>query len=927
MSKIWLKFRTPTNFMNMKMAKSASNRINAAAKKNFFDNSMTTDVSSHRDLSQAWNNLKLLKNNHRIPSAPLSVNGNSIETDSDKAEAFANEFAKVSQTSSLPPNDILYRQFAKFSPNMSPPSADDSQTFNSPISLTELQTAINSISKSKVAVGPDGVSYSMIKHFPPTFLDTLLSFFQLCFSRGVFPSRWKHSHIIPIHKQGKPRTQASSYRPISLTPHLSKIYERILKNRLEHHVESKNLLPTCQAGFRKSRSISDHLLTLTSSVKTALRKKRCLTAVFFDVRRAFDTVWHKKLLSKLSDLGLSGNLYNAIVSFLSHRSFSVRCKSSMSSPRATDCGVPQGTVLAPLLYNLVLSDLHQYIQNRCGDSIFITQYADDLTIWHTHGAKISSSKNHQKKTQTTIQTAIDAVQQYMTENGFSLAPEKTQLAHFSKGSSLYHPQLSLNDVPLIPTKQAKFLGVTFSPTLDWSAHINNLVTKASRALNLLKVAAQEPWGNNPKTLLHLSVALVRSRVQHGQECFHSAPQSLLKKLTSVDLKGIKIALGLPLSCNNKAAYAEAEILPLDRSRQMSVSKLLVRSFSVPNSSQPAIQNDINYDLHRQNKTRSLETSVHYTAPLLQAAEVCPTKVAPRPLPLIPPWLSLAPLVSIPNYEASKSDQPHLLKYKILEHLQTKFPAALHVFTDGSLREDGSVGAGVAIPSLKISKSFYLGSNLSIFTAEMAAITMALHTILSFPPSLHSVVIGVDSQAALKALSSSSPSARPDILSEIRHLCHCILSNGTCLSFLWTPSHVGVPGNEMADCAAKKGAAALPQSLPLIISPSVSELSSRLKSTSHSQWLSERATLFTEKQYPCYLPHNQSLTTSLPRTLGAIIRRLRTNSWHGRHFHLNCDCSSPFSPEHVVLYCPLYANVFTNIQAFKSTSLSSHFSQT
>lgn len=902
------------------MAKSAAKKAIASAKRAFFDKLMTSEVSSHHDLGQAWKSLKALKNNFRIPPAPLSVNGKVIEADRDKAEIFADEFAKVSQTSSLSAENILHRQREQSSPFMSAPPADNSQTFNAPLTLCELTTAISSISSKKVAVGPDGISYAMIKHFPPSFLDVILSLLQLCFSRGVFPSRWKHSHIVPIHKQGKPRNQASSYRPISLTPHLSKVYERILKARLEHHSEAHSFLPTCQAGFRRYRSISDHLLTLTSSIKTAVKKRRCLTAVFFDVRRAFDTVWHQKLLSKLRQLGLSGHLYKAIESFLFDRSFSVRVRSTLSSTRQTDCGVPQGTVLAPLLYNLMIFDLPQYILDRCGDSVSISQYADDLAIWLTHMTKSSTTQQTKKKTQKLIQNALDAVHSYMFSNGFSLAPEKTQLVHFTRDPSFYLPPLTLNGTPLAPQKQAKFLGVLFSHDLSWSAHIHHLLAKASRALNLLKVAVREPWGNNPQTLLHLSIALVRSRLSHGQECFHAAPQTLLDKLTSLDTRGIKIALGLPVHCSHSAAYSEASILPLDNTRQLAVSKLLVRSYSVPNSSQPSISRDFSYDRFRsQQKSKHLTTPTLFASPLLQSAKVFPPDVAPRPIPPIPPWLTLSPEVHIPSYKSSKADQPHQLRTEVLELLNTKYSQTLQIFTDGSLRDDGSVGSGVAIPALKLSKSYSLPQNLSIFTAELSAITMALQTVLSLPSTLTAVTLGVDSQAALKAISSPHRCARSDILVEIRQLCHTIISQNTILTFLWVPSHIGVHGNDLADSAAREGAAATPSSLPLKIAPSVSELNSRLSKATYSNWDSERAILFSFKPYPCYLPHSHNFTLSMPRALGAFIRRLRTNSWYAKHISLKCPCSAPLSPEHAVLHCPRYASEFAGIRSKSPTN--------
>nr|KAG5685394.1 hypothetical protein BaRGS_003664 [Batillaria attramentaria] len=279
---LWKKRCTPDTHAHMKTTKVAMNRAVAKAKRHFFDAAITLETTSHRDLAQAWKRVKQLKKEWDLPPPPLKQGGETHHTDIDKAEAFASEFASVSQTQCLPHDEIARRAKEESTEAMSPPPPDNTNSINAPLTLNELSSAISSISSAKVSVGPDGISYEMIRRFPPAFLSAVLTFFQHCFTTGTLPAKWNHSHVVPIHKQGKPRNDASSYRPISLTSHLSKIYERIIKSRLAHYLERNSTLPDCQAGFRKARSVQDHLITLTSHVKTALRKRKCVTAVFFD---------------------------------------------------------------------------------------------------------------------------------------------------------------------------------------------------------------------------------------------------------------------------------------------------------------------------------------------------------------------------------------------------------------------------------------------------------------------------------------------------------------------------------------------------------------------------------------------------------------------------------------------------------------------
>ena len=288
--KIWKKYRTEEYYTKMKKAKTMSNRVIAQAKRAFFVNTMTSEVQSHADLSKAWKSIKVLRNEFNLPASPVEVDGCLISEDADKAEVFAQTFASVSLSSSLPQSVQEYRVQEEAKPEYSDPLPDDSMAVNHILTLKELKEAIASVSSVNVSSGPDKISYHMIRHFPDSFLCVILDLFQTCWENGRLPKAWKHSIVVPVPKPGKPRKQIGSYRPISLTSHLSKIYERIVKSRLEYFVESRGVLPNCQAGFRKARSVTDHLASLTSHIKTVLKKKKCITATFFDVRRVFDTV-------------------------------------------------------------------------------------------------------------------------------------------------------------------------------------------------------------------------------------------------------------------------------------------------------------------------------------------------------------------------------------------------------------------------------------------------------------------------------------------------------------------------------------------------------------------------------------------------------------------------------------------------------------
>ena len=179
-------------------------------------------------------------------------------------------------------------------------------SFCSPFSLNELSTAISNLSSS-TASGPDQIAYPLLKHLPEPAQLLLLSLFNRSWHSHAFPSCWKPSTIIPIHKPGKPTSSASSFRPISLTSCISKLFEPLILSRLTFHLESNHLLSTCQAGFRPGRSSLDQILTLSQSIWDGFQKKKppdrtILASV--DFSKAFDSVWHSALFHKLLSLKL-----------------------------------------------------------------------------------------------------------------------------------------------------------------------------------------------------------------------------------------------------------------------------------------------------------------------------------------------------------------------------------------------------------------------------------------------------------------------------------------------------------------------------------------------------------------------------------------------------------------------------------------------
>ena len=255
-------------------------------------------------------------------------------------------------------------------------SVGSHSSFCSPFSLAELLAAASNLSSS-TATGPDNVAYPMIKHLPRSGMDFLLHIFNLSWSSHSFPSIWKTSSIIPIHKMGKPLDSPASFRPISLTSCVSKLFERIILSRVLFFLESNSILSPRQAGFRPGRSTLDQILYLSQSISDGFNKPRPGSRTILstiDFSKAFDSVWHPALFHKLISAGLPPCFARWTQSFLSDRRACVVFQNHKSRSFRVRRGVPQGPFLA-LYFSLSSSMLFRHICLLPSAALFT------LTIW------------------------------------------------------------------------------------------------------------------------------------------------------------------------------------------------------------------------------------------------------------------------------------------------------------------------------------------------------------------------------------------------------------------------------------------------------------------------------------------------------------------------------------------------------------------
>nr|KAG5704907.1 hypothetical protein BaRGS_003890 [Batillaria attramentaria] len=766
-------------------------------------------VQEPKDSSKLWRMIRAHRRRGRLPERALLVNGQKTQTAKEKADALAETFAKASQTEHLPPE---MREYRRTEEQRFEKSENDGQApSNGDLTLEELRTAIGSLGSQGKATGHDPISYQMIRHFPDRMVKVLLGFYQTCWDSGQIPKAWKKAVVVAIPKDGKPPHLPTSYRPVALTSHLGKVYERLVRDRLEYHLEKHGIIPLCQAGFRKGRGCMEHVARLTSEIKKAMVNKHSVVTTFFDIKRAFDTVWHAKLLDKLSSIGISGRLYQFVQAFLADRRISVRVGASLSDEHTLDMGVPQGSVIAPTLFSVMLHDIEAKVGRP---DIKMSLYADDLAIWTELPTQLPGKTAFMKKLyerwRTKFQSCVDDIQGYMGQNGFQLSPEKTSLVVFSRTNGAKNAMsIQIGNVTIKPCSEAKFLGVTLNERLRWQPHISNLTAKAARSVNLIKILSAERWAT-PRSLIHLTNALVRSRLTYGCEAFFALSKAEYLKLERVELAALKTAIGARKSARNDLVYQEAGWLPLREECKRRCANFQAAMHATETTLGDGLTETVTKEtLIRQGLEVKAPRIYRTTIPMAEHTNdiwsECGAKpeVAQTPKPVFPPWE-----LAKPEYEhryaegASKKADSALATTLAREKIEQRFSQHLKIYTDGSVLGSGEVGCAFVIPDLGITRRYKLNAGLSIFSAEMYAILMACTFVNDMPNPPLGVVILSDSKSSLQALERGGTRNRSDVQSEILFLAHQIITKGTILALMWLPSHSGIRGNELADRAAR-----------------------------------------------------------------------------------------------------------------------------
>lgn len=629
------------------------------------------------------------------------------------------------------------------------------------VTIKKLTWAV-SLFDSYKSPGPDNVYPILLQKSIDIVGKNLRDIMRASIALSYVPKVWRNVRVVFIPKPDKDYTEAKSFRPISLTSFILKTLERLVEIDLRDKSLLSSPLQVRQHAYTKGKSTVTALSDLVHYVERGLDWKKPTLAVFLDIQGAFDNAPYISIKQAARNKGVDLTLVNWIDSMLKQRQIFSTIGDS-TKVISTTRGCPQGGVLSPLLWNLVVDSLLLTLHN---EKHFAQAYADDVAILNFGP--------HLPTTFDRMQDALLLVENWCNEHGLSVNPNKTEMILFTRKLKVELPEIlpKLYGTELKLTRQVKYLGVILDSKLLYAAHVEEQCKKAIRIMWALKGAVGKKWGLAPKQTLWLYTAIVRPIITYASVIWweRTFVNDCKKKLVSVQRLALMMVSGAMQSTPTIALEAMFSIAPLDIEVQRTARSTALRLWR--NASPKPRRSGLGHMkiLHGLSDEPTLSMPFDGTAMVRSFHKNFTVTIPKRS-----DWTEFGPKGRNVN--------------------------ELEIYTDGSVTSSGT-GSGIHTPSTGSNVYYSLGSLATIFQAELYAILKAAEHLKEANTSGRSIKIYSDSQAVIKALSS------PQLYSSL--VIECIqnlnmLGQHNSLEIMWVPGHSDIVGNDKADELAKKGA--------------------------------------------------------------------------------------------------------------------------
>ena len=765
---------------------------------------------------------------------PLVRDGKPVTAPMEKADMLAAHFAGVSGGGTkLDPNATQSLRTA--------PSASDNQAelhpSEQPFTMEELRVALAALGKRK-APGPDEIPNEFLLNLGPRARAAFLGILNLSWCTGVLPDAWTRATLVPIHKPKRPATKPESYRPIALTSTSCKVLERMIKARLVQLMED-DTLPCAQhhpvqAGFRKLRSTEDQLAHIVQLVQEPpdeteqtgpysiriipkpQRKPRVSVVLFVDMQQAFDRVKRDIVLRRIEEMGFPRRYRTWLTAFLTNRRARVSVEGATSGLYEMKEGVPQGTVLSPLLFNIVMDEMAELLAGL-GHDVRPAIYADDIAI------VVSGSNIEQVAAKA--QQALELLCAEGPTRGLEISREKTEHTVFGKRGALREvaegPLLAYPDgTPVKRTTTPRYLGVTLDPTCSMQYHHERVIDKLLQRLNVVKMLAGSSWGCNAHTLRTAYLTYALPAVSYALGVYGPLLSNTMRaELERLHHQAARFITGCPTSTRTEDLLWEAHLDTFSAILDTAVATTYERFRRLDGTPGNAVTTLVGPKYSWLHQARCTSAECGLSGETMPKREAAPLHVATPTHPW--EWNAIAEHIdirtSLPGIIASRTKYSNDSLFISAQMMLRDLPdCAWHAYTDGCVSDGRGAGAvviyrGDTPNAPHLESSHEAGRIASSFQAELLALVRAMEALTTLvSPGDHCAVI-TDSMSVLQALQTGPHRAREDLEHKLwQTIRELALQKDTTLHLRYVPSHVGVAGNEAADALTKEGLKQAPQ---------------------------------------------------------------------------------------------------------------------
>jgi hypothetical protein len=549
--KLWTQHQTPWAWERYRTSRNKYHQEVDRLRQEYEESLAKTLASETRTNPKKWWAVaKETMGNRKSSSIPSMMSNNEVyKTDEDKAKLFNDYFLEVQSLPNQPDNPI-------FEERPEPENTIEMVT----IIPKDVEDVLKCLDPNK-AYGPDGISPKMLKEGGPAIVNILTKLFNLSLAKGIFPSSWKMANVCPILKKAE-EFFTKNYRPISLLSTIAKVFEKVVFKHLFNFFRTNFTISLWQSGFLPGHSCVTQLIEIYDEFCKAVDNGKEIRVVFLDISKAFDRVWHAGLLDKLKGSGIRGRLLLWLKSYLTDRQQRVTINGARSPWGKILAGVPQGSVLCPLLFLIFINDITHVIR-RCNIRLF----ADDTCLFievdePTEAADILNQN-------------LQQIQEWADKWLVSFSPPKTKELLISNKAPRDHPPLVLNNERITRVKHHKHLGIYLSDNLGWKKHAEETANKANRCLGILRPLK---FILDCASLETLYKSFVRPILEYADIVWDApdAHRHGLDILERVQTEAARIVTGATARCSTENLYKEAGWEKLSLRRRLHRSTMMFK---------------------------------------------------------------------------------------------------------------------------------------------------------------------------------------------------------------------------------------------------------------------------------------------------------------------------------------------------------------